>query len=120
MVGHDLKNGWENYHNKNSEAPSSYIFQITSIPKAIFMWQPLMEWWELRRKNKSLTDVSPDSENRFHANSCLRRPDEYMPAGESVWKELDIINAHIKEYEKYYSKHSENTSKKWMHWAPSK
>ena len=29
LVRFDLKNNWENYHNKNSKIPSSYIFEIT-------------------------------------------------------------------------------------------
>lgn len=33
LVRYDLKDGWENYHNKNSKVPSSYIFQITQDSK---------------------------------------------------------------------------------------
>jgi ligand-binding sensor domain-containing protein len=33
LVRYDLKDGWENYHNKNSKVSSSYIFQITQDSK---------------------------------------------------------------------------------------
>ncbi|MCD0488892.1 hypothetical protein LPB86_11680 [Pedobacter sp. MC2016-14] len=35
LVRYDLKNGWENYHNENSEIPTSYISTMTMDGKGI-------------------------------------------------------------------------------------